>query len=73
MTRSFRHQQAAAVAATVCALALCAAGAAQAAPASHHSPAPAGEVDRNLIKPPPGGMLAPATDLLGQLGLTPRP
>ncbi|MEU9604776.1 hypothetical protein [Streptomyces sp. NPDC048057] len=64
-------------AAVVCALALAALGgagaSAHAAPAGPTATAgghSAGEVDRNMLKPPPGGVLAPVTDLAG--GLLPR-
>ncbi|MFF8956589.1 hypothetical protein [Streptomyces sp. NPDC014894] len=63
-----RLQNAAAVAAVAAALALSAMGTAQAAA---HLPAAgkpaAGEVDRNLVKPPPGGALAPVTGVVGKL------
>ncbi|GLF94363.1 hypothetical protein [Streptomyces yaizuensis] len=72
MIRSHRYLSAAAVTAAACALSLSAAGAAEAAPAAPR-PSSSGEVDRNLIKPPPGGVLAPATDLLQQVGLVPMP
>ncbi|MER6913679.1 hypothetical protein ABT354_18575 [Streptomyces sp. NPDC000594] len=73
MIRSIRSQRAAALAAAVCALSvpLTVAVPASAAP-SRATATAAGEVDRNLLKPPPGGVLAPATDLLGQLGLVPK-
>ncbi|MGW6460798.1 hypothetical protein ACWF94_33550 [Streptomyces sp. NPDC055078] len=68
-----RYQNAAAVAVAACAMAVSATTAAQAAhaaptPAQHRStPTAAGEVDRNLVKPPPGGVLAPVTDVAGKL------
>ncbi|QDY78758.1 hypothetical protein [Streptomyces qinzhouensis] len=51
----------------VAGLALAAVAAAGAATAAQAAPAEAtattgGEIDRNLLKPPPGGMLAPVAD-----------
>ncbi|MER7048773.1 MULTISPECIES: hypothetical protein [Streptomyces] len=59
----------AAVAAVACALAVSAlGGGAQAAAAQPVAKSSAGEeVDRNLIKPPPGGVLAPVADVVGQV------
>ncbi|MFI6287030.1 hypothetical protein ACIBCM_20160 [Streptomyces sp. NPDC051018] len=61
-------------AALICALAVWALGggtAAHAAPESHHggrgNATTGGEIDRNLVKPPPGGMLAPLTDAAGRI------
>ncbi|MFH8614091.1 hypothetical protein ACH4E8_03315 [Streptomyces sp. NPDC017979] len=61
-------------AAVVCALALAALGgagagahAAPGAPTATAGGHSAGEVDRNMLKPPPGGVLAPVTDLAGGL------
>ncbi|MER5767674.1 hypothetical protein [Streptomyces sp. NPDC001985] len=63
-----QYKKAAAVAAAACALAVSAAGAAQAATAHQPAAKPsATEVDRNLLKPPPGGALAPVTDIVGKI------
>ncbi|MFE7135119.1 hypothetical protein ACFVIM_30105 [Streptomyces sp. NPDC057638] len=66
-----RLTHAAAVAAVACAMALTGATAAQAAsataPQGSAPKAGTGEIDRNLLKPPPGGVLAPVQDLAGQL------
>ncbi|MGW1277550.1 hypothetical protein ACWD4V_11430 [Streptomyces tsukubensis] len=56
----------------VAGLALAAVAAAGAATAAHAAPGEAtatsgGEVDRNLLKPPPGGMLAPVADAASTL------
>lgn len=72
--KQHRKQQNRGRAAVVCALALAALGGAgagaHAAPTATAGGHSAGEVDRNMLKPPPGGVLAPVTDLAG--GLLPR-
>ncbi|MFJ8229551.1 hypothetical protein ACIQ9E_06250 [Streptomyces sp. NPDC094448] len=57
---------------TATGLALAAVAAAGAATAAHAAPAEAtatsgGEIDRNLLKPPPGGVLAPVADAASSL------
>ncbi|MGV9314753.1 hypothetical protein ACWDR0_21590 [Streptomyces sp. NPDC003691] len=57
---------------TVAGVALAAVAAAGAATAAQAAPAAAtatsgGEVDRNLLKPPPGGVLAPVADAASTL------
>ncbi|MFI1013858.1 hypothetical protein [Streptomyces sp. NPDC020965] len=65
--RMNRFLNAAAVAAVACAMTVSAAGAAQAAAGQQSTRTGSGEVDRNLLKPPPGGALAPVTDLTKKL------
>lgn len=60
-----RYLKAATVAAVACALALPALTTAHAAPQA--APRSSGEVDRNLLKPPPGGVLAPVKDVASKL------
>ncbi|MCM2389193.1 hypothetical protein [Streptomyces albipurpureus] len=60
-----RYLQAATVAAVVCVLAIPALTTAHAAPSA--TPQSTGEVDRNLLKPPPGGVLAPVKDVASKL------
>ncbi|MFE5858054.1 hypothetical protein ACFQ61_33170 [Streptomyces sp. NPDC056500] len=59
------YKKATAVAVLACALAVPAVATAHAAPRT--TAQSAGEVDRNLIKPPPGGVLAPVTDAAAKL------
>ncbi|WP_405572362.1 hypothetical protein OG317_23780 [Streptomyces sp. NBC_01167] len=65
---SHTYAAAAAAAAAACALAVTSFGTAHAA-----APDPGGkagasnEIDRNLIKPPPGGVLAPVADAAGKI------
>ncbi|WP_190121478.1 hypothetical protein [Streptomyces inusitatus] len=65
------HKRTAAVAFVAVFLTLSAAGAAQAvtaaAPQHPAKQSAVGEVDRNLLKPPPGGALQPVTDVVGKI------
>ncbi|GAA2241563.1 hypothetical protein GCM10010232_30770 [Streptomyces amakusaensis] len=62
------HKRTATVAFAALFLAVSAAGAAQSATAAPHPvKKSAGEVDRNLLKPPPGGALQPVTDVVGKI------